>query len=49
MALGQNPDLQGILLGQLHADDHLLYVTKPHVSLPSIVKVFEEFGLAILK
>lgn len=50
VAILQNADVQGIKFSQrqykwsLYADDLLLYITNPHISLPSIMREFEECG-----
>lgn len=49
-AIRQNPSITGIQIDQqeiklaLFADDLLLYVTNPHVSMPSILSEFQCFG-----
>lgn len=51
IAIWQNPSIQGLSIDQrqyilfLYADDLLLDVSNPHISLPAIVKAFMEFGL----
>lgn len=49
-ALRQNPNITGISVGPLHAkmalfaDDLLLFVTQPYISLPAILQEFQRFG-----
>lgn len=49
-AIRQNSSITGIQINQkeiklaLFADDLLLYVTNPHVSIPSILSEFQRFG-----
>ncbi|XP_069808018.1 phosphatidylinositol 4,5-bisphosphate 3-kinase catalytic subunit delta isoform-like [Dendropsophus ebraccatus] len=50
VALRNNPDVTGIEVRgdhhklALYADDLLLYVTRPHITLPAVLKEFERFG-----
>ena len=50
IALRANDDIQGITRGtlklklSLYADDLLLFISKPNVSLPKALSVMEEFG-----
>lgn len=50
IALRNNPSVHGITVGPtqtklaLFADDLLLFVTRPHLSLPSVMQEFQRFG-----
>lgn len=50
VALRSNPNITGISVGPMHAkpplfaDDLLLFVTQPHLSLPPILQEFIKFG-----
>lgn len=50
VALRNNPNITGITTGPVHtklvlfADDLLMFVTQPHLSLPSIMQEFMDFG-----
>ncbi|KAM9319837.1 protein mono-ADP-ribosyltransferase PARP4 [Gastrophryne carolinensis] len=50
VAMRRNPDIKGVDVGNrthklaLYADDLLMYVTSPHISLPSIIHEFQRFS-----
>lgn len=50
VALSPNPDIKGVLMGQdshkltLFADELLMYISSPQITLPIILKEFDKFG-----
>ncbi|KAM9316336.1 alpha-1,4-N-acetylglucosaminyltransferase-like [Gastrophryne carolinensis] len=54
IAIRNNPDIKGIEIDNkqyklsLYADDLLLHLTSPTISFPSVLKEFEQFGVATL-